>query len=94
VRQIARFPKAIREELNRRLDDGASGKSLVRWLNELPEVQDLVKNECGGRCIREPISRIGSMAGIATGSCGRRRWILPPGFMSRAAKKPLASRRK
>lgn len=50
--KIARLPKALREELNRRLSDGEPGKDLVAWLNELPEVQRIVA-EFGGRAVRE-----------------------------------------
>lgn len=37
--KIARLPREIREELNRRLDDGEQGVRLVEWLNGLPEVK-------------------------------------------------------
>jgi hypothetical protein len=50
--KIARLPKAIRDELNRRLSDGEPGKDLVAWLNALPEVQRIVA-EFGGRPVRE-----------------------------------------
>ena len=30
--KIARLPREIRDELNRRLDDGGQGKDLVEWL--------------------------------------------------------------
>jgi hypothetical protein len=51
--KIARLPKAIREELNRRLSDGETGKELVTWLNGLSEVQNIVATEFGGRAVRE-----------------------------------------
>src|SRR6185503_12622891 len=51
--KIARLPKAIREELNRRLSDGEPGTELVAWLNGLPEVQRIVTAEFGGRVVRE-----------------------------------------
>jgi hypothetical protein len=31
--KIVRLPRSIREELNRRLDNGEQGKALVEWLN-------------------------------------------------------------
>ena len=34
--KIARLPDDIREQLNRRLNDGEKGKKLVMWLNSLP----------------------------------------------------------
>ncbi|MDR3404929.1 MAG: hypothetical protein P4L99_20665 [Chthoniobacter sp.] len=51
--KIARLPKAIRDELNQRLQDGIEGKSLVEWLNGLPEVQSLVQTQFDGYPIRE-----------------------------------------
>ncbi len=51
--KIARLPKAVREQLNRRLEDGETARSLVEWLNGLPEVQALVQREFGGHAIRE-----------------------------------------
>lgn len=51
--KIARLPKAIREELNRQLDEGASGRSLVAWLNGLPEVHAVLEAHFEGTEIRE-----------------------------------------
>lgn len=51
--KIARLPRAVRQELNRRLDEGEQGKKLVVWLNGLPEVQTIVAAEFGGKAIRE-----------------------------------------
>jgi hypothetical protein len=51
--KIARLPLAIRQELNRRLDEGEQGKELVAWLNGLPKVQAIVAAEFGGKSIRE-----------------------------------------
>jgi len=51
--KIARLPLAVRQELNRRLDEGEQGKKLVAWLNSLPEVQAVVAAEFGGKPIRE-----------------------------------------
>src|SRR6266567_6492573 len=51
--KIARLPLAIRQELNRRLDEGEQGKKLVAWLNGLPAVQAIVATEFGGKAIRE-----------------------------------------
>lgn len=50
--KIAKLPKAIREELNRRLEDGETAATLVKWLNRLPEVR-AVQKESGARPIRE-----------------------------------------
>src|SRR5215213_1714681 len=47
--KIARLPKAIREELNRRLRDGESGTKVLAWLNTEAEVRRVVTEEFGGR---------------------------------------------
>jgi hypothetical protein len=49
--KIARLPKDIRDELNRRLDNGEQGKRLLEWLNELPEVKEVLEKDFGGRAI-------------------------------------------
>lgn len=51
--KIARLPKAVQEQLNRRMDDNETGQGLVAWLNSLPEVQAVIAAEFGGLPIRE-----------------------------------------
>jgi hypothetical protein len=51
--KIARLPRNVREELNRRLGDGEEGKRLVAWLNSRPEVQSILALDFGGRPINE-----------------------------------------
>ena len=51
--KIALLPKAVLEQLNRRLDDHEPGQRLVVWLNSLPEVQAVLATEFGGKPIRE-----------------------------------------
>jgi len=46
--KIARLPRGIREELNRRLADGEVGRSLLEWLNALPEVTTALAAHFGG----------------------------------------------
>jgi len=46
--KIARLPKALREELNRRLDNGEPARQLLPWLNSLPAVRALLAAEFGG----------------------------------------------
>jgi len=53
VGKIGRLPKSIRDDLGRRLQDGEPGKELVKWLNELPRVQEILKEQFGGRPITE-----------------------------------------
>lgn len=50
--KIARLPKAVRDELNRRMDNGESGTRLVAWLNGLTEVQAVLAAEFDGKSIR------------------------------------------
>ena len=47
--KVARLPCGVREEVNRRLRDGAQGKKLVAWLNGLPEVRTVLAAEFGGK---------------------------------------------
>ncbi len=54
IGKIARLPLGIREQLNRRLQDGEIGKDLVVWLNSAPEVQAVLKAEFGERPVNEP----------------------------------------
>ena len=49
--KIARLPKEVREQLNRRLENGWRGTRLVKWLNELPEVREVLREEFYGRAI-------------------------------------------
>ena len=51
--KIARLPREVREELNRRLADGEMGKGLVEWLNALPEVREVLSAQFGGRALTE-----------------------------------------
>lgn len=52
--KIARLPREIRVQLNRRIRDGEPQNRLVEWLNSLPEVQAVLAAEFGGRPINEP----------------------------------------
>ena len=51
--KIARLPLALREELNRRLQDGEKGSRLLAWLNGLPEVQAILASEFKGQPITD-----------------------------------------
>jgi hypothetical protein len=51
--KIARLPKAIRDQLNKNLEDGMPGCRLVDWLNTLPEVQQVLTEQFDGRAINE-----------------------------------------
>jgi hypothetical protein len=52
--KIARLPQPIREQINRRLENGEEGKQIIEWLNTLPEVAALMKGEFDGQPINEP----------------------------------------
>jgi hypothetical protein len=52
--KIARLPKSIREELNRRMEDGWQNVKLVAWLNELPEVRQVLREQFHDEPITEP----------------------------------------
>ena len=51
--KIARLPLAIREQLNRRLQNGELSPALLPWLNQLPEVNSVLTEFFAG----QPISR-------------------------------------
>jgi hypothetical protein len=51
--KIARLPRKIRDELNRRLDDGEAGVDLVAWLNQLPAVKKVLQQRFDNRPINE-----------------------------------------
>ena len=53
VGKIARLPREVREQLNRRLDDGGSGVEAVAWLNALPEVKTVLEVDFAGRPVSE-----------------------------------------
>jgi hypothetical protein len=51
--KIARLPKETREQLNHRLENGWRGAKLIKWLNDLPEVKEGLREEFNGRAISE-----------------------------------------
>ncbi len=51
--KIARLPRPVRDELNRRLRDGEPGKHLVAWLNAQPEARAVLAADFGGRAVTE-----------------------------------------
>jgi len=51
--KIANLPAEIRDELNRRLDDGDPGNELVEWLNSKREVIETMKARFDGSPISE-----------------------------------------
>jgi hypothetical protein len=51
--KIARLPRSIRDQLNRRLQDGEEGSTLLEWLNALRAVQEVLKQSFDG----QPVSK-------------------------------------
>jgi hypothetical protein len=49
--KIARLPKAIRDELNHKIEDGLLGVAMTDWLNNLPEVKQILAEHFNGRPI-------------------------------------------
>jgi hypothetical protein len=52
--KIARLPRALRDKVNLRLQNGEEGRKIVAWLNSLPEVTHLLAAEFDGQPINEP----------------------------------------
>ena len=51
--KIARLPKDIREELNRRLEDGQPASEILPWVNGLPMVKEVMAKHFGGEPIND-----------------------------------------
>ncbi|MBE0544166.1 MAG: hypothetical protein IH623_22735 [Verrucomicrobia bacterium] len=51
--KIARLPRDLRHQLNRRMADGEPGNRLVEWLNGLEPVRQVLAQEFNGREISE-----------------------------------------
>jgi hypothetical protein len=49
IGKIARLPEQIREQVNRRLQDGAGGPAITTWLNSMEEVKTVLAQQFGGR---------------------------------------------
>ena len=72
--KIARLPRDLRDELNRRLQDGKQGGPLLVWLNALPTVLAVLARDFGG--VRHQQTESVRMAGgrfCASGRHGRKR---------------------
>ena len=51
--KIARLPQALREQINRRLQNGEEGKQIAEWLNALPEAIAVLEAEFDGQPIND-----------------------------------------
>lgn len=63
--KIARLPRHIREELNRRMDDGEPGTVILPWINALPEVLKILAKHYSG----SPVSDQNLSVWRETGLC-------------------------
>lgn len=70
--KIARLPGAIREDLNRRLFDGGQARLLLQWLHGLPEVQDILRTQFGGKLITKTNLSQWKTGGYAAWEIGER----------------------
>src|SRR6185369_17750475 len=43
--KIARLPRHLREEINRRLDENQSGVKILAWINAQPEARQVFDNQ-------------------------------------------------
>jgi len=53
IGKIGRLPQDIRNQLGQRIEDGLPGTEIVQWLNGHPDVQQVLKDQFGGRPITE-----------------------------------------
>jgi hypothetical protein len=51
--KIGRLPTTLRDQLGHRLEDGLPGTEILAWLNQLPEVQEILDDHFDGRPITE-----------------------------------------
>jgi hypothetical protein len=51
ISKIARLPADIREQFNRRLHNGEVGRTLLPWVNNLPETKTVLAELFGGKAI-------------------------------------------
>jgi hypothetical protein len=51
--KIGRLPTTLRNQLGHRLEDGLAGTEILAWLNQLPEVQQILDDHFDGRPITE-----------------------------------------
>ncbi len=51
--KIANLPRPIQDQLNQRIEKGEQPKSLLPWLNSLPEVQAVLQADFGGLAVSQ-----------------------------------------
>ncbi len=72
--KIARLPREIRDELNRRLENGVQGLPLLAWLNAQPEVLGVLARDFGGRLISKQNLCEWRAGGFAEWQARRQTW--------------------
>lgn len=71
--KIARLPRDIREQLNSKLDNGELGPTILPWLNDLPEVQKIVREQFKGVAVSDQNLSTWRETGYATWQVGQER---------------------
>lgn len=71
--KVARLPRDIREQLNSKLDNGELGPTILPWLNALPEVQKIVREQFKGIDVSDQNLSTWRETGYATWQVGQER---------------------
>ena len=79
--KIARLPHAIREQLNRRLQDGQQAAPILKWLNALPRVRAILAAEFDRRS-RSSLSPLPKGREPERGVRSSPRWPISPQNLS------------
>ncbi len=74
--KISKLPRTIREDLNQRLDRNDTARSILKWLNAIPEVQELLKLHFNSEPVKEQNITNWRRSGFAA-------WQLRQDFMDR-----------
>jgi hypothetical protein len=53
IGKTVRLPKNIRDDLDRRIENGEQGRELVEWLDGLPAVRNVLNAQFGGGLVSE-----------------------------------------
>ena len=89
--KIARLPQPLREDLNRRLNQGAQGRPLLQWLNSLPEVQAVLAADFGGRPINKQSLSQWRRGGYAEWLRQQETWVLAGPMTAETRASPSAA---
>jgi len=78
IGKISSLPRAIRDQLNRRIYDGDCGRHLLDWLNSLPEVLKIIHRDFAAREINDQ-----NLSDWKQG--GYRQWLIHQEALTRVA---------